>query len=87
MVLILKKRNCIMTEKKEIIDESLKKTAGGTVFEKQIHSFKCSCGKIVTRGNDTAPKFPCPNCMKREWEYIGCTSFNVNTEEPAEKDL
>ena len=75
-----------MTEKNEVKEESLEKTAGGAAREMQIHHFKCSCGNVVKMGKDTTPKFPCPKCMKREWEYIGCVTLYPNAEEPKENN-
>ena len=80
MVLIWKERNCVMSEKKEIkkevVDAKLEKTAGGVeAVDGAIYNFKClSCGNIVMRGNDAPPKFPCPKCMKKEWEFAGTTA-------------
>ena len=76
-----------MTEKKEIKDVSLEKTAGGALSGPQAHSFKCSCGNVVKMGKNVIPKFPCPKCMKKEWEYIGCTSLIPNIEEPKDNNV
>ena len=66
-----------MSEKKEIkkavADDDLDAIAGGAAGEMLIYNFRCSCGNVVMRGNQQFPKFPCPKCMKREWEYVGVT--------------
>ena len=73
-----------MEEKKEVDkqmkEEELEKTAGGIEIERQMYQFRCSCGNIVRRGNDQVPKFPCPKCMKKEWECDGVISYVVHPE-------
>ena len=52
--------------------KDLETAAGGEErSERIIYSFKCSCGNIVMKGNEEPPKFPCPKCMKKEWEFAG----------------
>ena len=62
--------------KKEAADAELAMIAGGTAgSERVIYNFKCSCGNVVMRGNEEFPKFPCPKCMKKEWEYAGTSAL------------
>ncbi|MBR3252016.1 MAG: hypothetical protein IKF80_09940 [Erysipelotrichaceae bacterium] len=51
------------------------------LVERQLHLFRCSCGKQIRKGNSEIPKFPCPDCMKKEWEYIGSASYEIHPEE------
>ena len=63
---------------KEIKEKELEKTTGGVEIEKKVYQFRCSCGHVVWMGNDQFPKFPCPKCMKKEWECDGVISYVVH---------
>ena len=65
--------------KKGIVDSALETTVGGAdCSERKIYNFKCSCGNIVMRGNEQLPKFPCPKCMKKEWEFVGSDTIPLS---------
>lgn len=75
-----------MSEKKQVRDDSLEKTAGGADAGRMIYRFKCSCGNVVMMGKNEAPKFPCPKCMKKEWEYLDTISAMIRPGMEAKKE-
>lgn len=77
-----------MDDIKEMNIEDLEKAAGGEESGGRIiYNFKCSCGNIVMKGNAEPPKFPCPKCMKKEWEFAGSNPIRLTNPKLKEKAI